>query len=67
MQAHWIVTASDLTEAGHLGRGLEGEAVAAEELGFECGKEALSRGIVVGGANRCHGRPHASRAGLRAW
>ena len=59
----WIVPAFDEVENGHARFSLRAEAPSDEELAFECGEEALAKGIVVGVSDRAHRR---SDAGLLA-
>lgn len=60
MPSAGIVPALDEGEDGHAGLGLRAEAPPVEELAFEGGEEALAHGIIIGVADRSHGRAHAS-------
>jgi hypothetical protein len=66
VQAHRVVEAFYVAEAGHAGLGLGSEAATGEQFALERGEEAFTQGIVVGVARRSHGRAHARLAAASA-
>jgi hypothetical protein len=56
-----IVPSFDELGDGRLRLGLVQEAAAVDRLAFERGEEALAHGVVVGIADRTHGRADASQ------
>jgi len=54
VQARGVVPALDEGKHGTLSLRAGGQALAGEQLPFECGEEALAHGVVVGIAHRAH-------------